>query len=185
VQKVPGHYIKAPGTGTATWTSGLIIRSKVFWLIVLGFLPNMEVTSALTVNFGPCTRDLGIENSHAAVLMSLWSAMMVIGKISFGTLADRFDHRTLYYAGLLLLSGALLLMLGQPGFPMLVIAIVMLGLPAGGSLPLAGAMIGRHDRAPLRCAGLWPRHGAVLPVHPPGRLRRAHRRMDTGHLRQL
>jgi MFS family permease len=134
----------APGTGTTTWTSGLIIRSKVFWLIVLGFLPIMEVTSALTVNFGPYTRDLGIEKSHAAVLMSLWSAMMVIGKISFGTLADRFDHRALYYTGLLLLSGALLLMLGQPSFPMLVIAIVMLGLSAGGSLPLAGAMIGRH-----------------------------------------
>jgi MFS family permease len=126
------------------WTTSLIIRSKVFWLIVLGFLPVMEVTTALSVNFGPYTRDLGVESSHAALLMSLWSGMMVIGKVGFGALADRFDHRALFYAGLVLLGSALLLMMGQPSFMTLVIAIIMLGLSAGGSLPLAGAMIGRH-----------------------------------------
>jgi MFS family permease len=126
------------------WTSGLIIRSRVFWFIVIGFLPLMEITTALLVNFGPYTRDLGIDNSDAALLISLWSGTMVLGKLCFGALADRFDHRVLFYVSVTMLAVAMLMMIGRPSLPTLVVAIVILGVAAGGHLPLVGAMIGRH-----------------------------------------
>ena len=127
-----------------TWKSREILTSRYFWFIVVGFLPLMEMNTALISNLALWTRDLGVDTQRTAFLMSLLSLMMIIGKISFGYLADYFDMRILFFSGAALLSTALVLMVGTPSYSLLIVIILMIGIAGGGQLPLAGAMIGRY-----------------------------------------
>src|SRR5690606_29944422 len=86
-------------------------------------------------------QDLGISTQSAAIVMSLWSAMMIVGKVIFGALSDRFDHRSLYAGGLALFSVAMVLLSSEPSYPLLLGTVMTLGLAAGGQLPLIGAII--------------------------------------------
>ncbi|MGE0388312.1 MAG: MFS transporter [Gammaproteobacteria bacterium] len=137
----PGGHAGSPDPA---WTTRTILREPNFWLIVLGFLPAMEMTTGVQTNLGPYTADLGIDTQSAAYLMSIWSMTMIAGKILFGVLADRIDHRVLYYVGILALALALTLLAGEPRYTTLVAIMAVLGFATGGQLPLAGAMIGRY-----------------------------------------
>ncbi|MEK7216804.1 MAG: MFS transporter, partial [Chloroflexota bacterium] len=127
-----------------SWTTREILRTRYFWFVVVAFLPLMEMTTALLSNLALWTKDLGIDTQRTAFLMSILSLMMISGKITFGYLADRFDMRLLCFGGAAMLCTALIMMVGKPSYPLLIVIIVMIGLSAGGQLPLAGAMIGRY-----------------------------------------
>ena len=51
-------------------------------------------------NLVPYAQDIGITLQSAAFLISIVSLVMIIGKIFFGAMADRVDHRLLHYLGL-------------------------------------------------------------------------------------
>jgi MFS family permease len=125
----------------AVWPTGAILRSAAFWCLVIAFLPMLEITTGLLANLGPYTQDLGISTQSAAILMSLWSMMMIFGKVVFGALSDRLDHRILYAGGLALFSVAMVLLSSEPSYPLLLGTVVILGLASGGQLPLVGAII--------------------------------------------
>ena len=139
-----GDSKRSVARGERTWSTRQILTSRVFWLIVIGFLPAMETTTSIVSNLALYTKDLDIDTQRAAFLMSTLSLMMISGKIGFGYLADRVDLRVLFFAGIALLATALLTMVGHPSYPVLLLIIVLVGLSAGGQLPLAGAMIGHN-----------------------------------------
>lgn len=130
----------AAAAGTS-WSARAVLRSRAFWCLVIAFLPLLELTTALTANLGPYTRDLGIDTQHAALLLSVWSATMIVGKVAFGALADRINHQTLFAIGLALFALAMLLLASGPSFALLLVTIFLLGLSSGGQLPLVGAII--------------------------------------------
>lgn len=126
------------------WTTRTILRDRAFWIAVLGFLPVSIVFTGVQQNLGPLTTDLGIDAQRGAALMSILSAMMVLGKIAFGSASDRFDNRYLFWieAGLMVL--VVVMLMRTPNYFELAIICGMLGAAAGGTLPLVGSMIGNR-----------------------------------------
>jgi MFS family permease len=142
-RKLAPESISKGSSSDNNWTTREILTHRNFWFVVVGFLPLMEVTTALISNLALWTNDFHIGTQKTAFLMSLLSLTMIIGKVLFGYLADHIEVRTLFFCAVGLLILALFLMIGTPEYPLLLCIVVMIGLSVGGQLPLAGILIGR------------------------------------------
>jgi MFS family permease len=81
------------------WTTREILNTSMFWLPFLGLAPLSMAFGTLQFNLGIIVRDVGLEPSVTAGLIALTSLAMIGGKLFFGVLGDRVDHRKLYWVG--------------------------------------------------------------------------------------
>lgn len=120
------------------WTTQKILRSKAFWipLIVLLFVSASFV--AIQANLGVHLNDLSYPAAFTGQVIAVISAMMIVGKLLYGRLADRLDH-----AYLLLFMGsmsivAIALLMSTSEKALLLTAAVLLGIASGGLIPMQG-----------------------------------------------
>ena len=131
------------GDGTfPTWTTITILRSRNFWALILVLLPSLTAMNAVQMNLAPIAGDLGVGPQYASFMMSVLAGAMIAGKLFFGMMADRWDHRVLFLLSLSFMATALALLTGAPPYPVLLLISALLGLAAGGFLPLIGAVVG-------------------------------------------
>lgn len=136
------HTADRQGVEARQWQVRDILRAPMFWIAVVAFLPSNAAFGAMQFNLGALTRDLGHPTSYAALLISLSSLAMIIGKFAFGAAADRIDHRWLYYVMAAGMGGALLMLMGTPALLTLILAAVLMGLAGGGILTLMAVVYG-------------------------------------------
>lgn len=124
-----------------------LLRDANFQIIVLAFLPLVLAFSAVQMNLGAYAQDIGLSQQDVAFMIAQLSVLMLIGKILFGKLVDRYDHRMLYWilAGgmgfsIMIISSAAL---ASPPVnrSLLNIGTAMLGFVFAGYLPLLGEII--------------------------------------------
>lgn len=123
------------------WTVRSIVRDRAFQITILAFLPVSIVLTGIQQNLAPLARDFAVEALMASALMSIWSGMMVLGKIAFGAASDRIDNRYLFWIEAVLILPCVLVLLGTPSFLELAIVCGVLGAANGGTLPLLGSII--------------------------------------------
>ncbi len=122
------------------WSTAELLRSRMFWLPVIAFIPLNAGFGAVQFNLGAYTADLGYGASSAALLISLTSFAMIVGKFTFGSLGDRIDHRYLYGVAAVVLGFALLAFQAAPSYERMVAGVLMLGFATGASMPLMGVI---------------------------------------------
>jgi len=125
-------------TDTRVWTTKEILTTSLFWLPFIGIAPLSMSFGALQFNLGIITRDIGLATEVTANLIALSSVSMVLGKLFFGMLGDRIDHRYLYWLanGIGLLALALIAL--ADNVVTLTLATIAMGLSGGSILPLMG-----------------------------------------------
>ena len=132
-----------------TWTSQEILASKAFWIPVMALIPINAAFGGVQFNLGAYMADLGHDQSLAAKLIAVTSVMMISGKLFFGAMGDRVDHRKLYWIMTVLIVVALLFYEGSPEKLDLVIAAGIQGFATGGVMPMMGiiysARFGTHS----------------------------------------
>ena len=121
-----------------TWTSQEILASKAFWIPVMALIPINAAFGGVQFNLGAYMADLGHDQSLAAKLIAVTSVMMISGKLFFGAMGDRVDHRKLYWIMTVLIVVALLFYEGSPEKLDLVIAAGIQGFATGGVMPMMG-----------------------------------------------
>ena len=123
---------------TRVWTTKEILTTSLFWLPFCGIAPLSMAFGALQFNLGIITRDIGLLPGVTANLIALSSVAMVLGKLFFGMLGDRIDHRYLYWlaSGFGLLALALIAI--ADNVMVLALATIAMGLSGGSILPLMG-----------------------------------------------
>ena len=128
------------GVEMKTWTTRQILESWAFWIPVLALIPINAAFGGTQFNLGAYMSDLGYGQAVAAQLIAVTSGAMIVGKLFFGSLGDRVDHRKLYWlmAGLLLVS--MYFYEGSPGRPALFLAASLQGFATGGVMPMMGIM---------------------------------------------
>ena len=128
------------GVEMKTWTTRQILESWAFWIPVLALIPINAAFGGTQFNLGAYMSDLGYGQAVAAQLIAITSGAMIVGKLFFGSLGDRVDHRKLYWlmAGLLLVS--MYFYEGSPGRPALFLAASLQGFATGGVMPMMGVM---------------------------------------------
>jgi len=117
-----------------------IFGSSTFWLLVLMFLPIYFLMSGFQYNIAPYASDRGIPPTIAALMVSLMSAMMMLGKLIFGWLLDRFPHRLVFAFAASGVGISMCVLTTVP--PSLIMpAVAMLAFFTSSVLPVKGALV--------------------------------------------
>lgn len=132
----------AAGQALPLHTTASILRERNFWVMVVAFAPMVTAFGGVQQNLGPFARDIGIGDQQTSYLISIFSGVMIGGKVFFGAMADRYDQRMLYGLAVATLGVAMASMMTAPQFPGMVVICLLLGFAAGGFLPLLGAIVG-------------------------------------------
>lgn len=133
--------IMAADSDGKRWSTIDILRSPVLWITVAGFLPTNFVYQAVQSNLGPFAADLHVGLREAGFLIPVVGSGMLVGKLIFGTLADRIDNRLLFWSAVACLAASLLLMRSMPGYVVLLAACGLIGFGIGANLPLLGSIV--------------------------------------------
>lgn len=120
-----------------------VLRSRYFWLITFCIGICFASFNGLTVNLVPMAIDQQVNAQTAAYLLSISALFGVIGKVVLGMSADRLAPQLVLTLPLLAISAACTILFGSPTFPRMMLAAGFIGLAAGGSIPVWGALIGR------------------------------------------
>ncbi len=141
VKQSEGDTTGAAALATRQWTTAQLFRERAFWAPVLAFVPLAFVFSSLQLNFGAMANDVGITDAIAAAMVSFMAVAMIGGKLFFGGLSDRWDHRVLYWiTAAAMLLGVLFFRLPASTLTYFC-AMALLGIAAGGFLPLMGSIV--------------------------------------------
>lgn len=117
-----------------------ILSVRSFWIPVLGLIPVNAAFGGIQFNLGAYMKDLGFGQGVAATLISVTAVSMIAGKLFFGSMGDRVDHRKLYWLMSIFLSFSLLLYLNVRVYEGLILAAIFQGLATGGVIPMMGIM---------------------------------------------
>ncbi len=122
------------------WTTKEILTTSLFWIPFCGLAPLSMAFGTLQFNLGIIVQDIGLDGDVTAGLIALTSVSMVLGKLFFGVMGDRVDHRKLYWVANAATIVAVLLFMNAQSLTVLVIATFATGISGGGVLPLMGLM---------------------------------------------
>lgn len=118
------------------------MSTSVFWITLMVLVPVNAGFGGVQFNLGALVDDLGFEAGHAATLISITALSMIVGKLFFGALGDRVDHRKLFWVMVVLMSGAMWLFAHSTGLNGLISGAVFMGLATGGVLPMSALVVG-------------------------------------------
>ena len=139
-QEIPVQGTVPKALSERVWTTGEILRSSRFWLPFLSLLPMNMAFGAVQYNLAIYARDLAMPDGTAATLITLSSICMLAGKLFFGSLGDRVDHRVLFWIANTCTLIALAMFVIVENYWPLIFAVVFLGLSGGGILPMMGVI---------------------------------------------
>lgn len=124
-----------------TWTTRDVLKCRGFWVPVIGLTLLVLTAQGVQMNLAAHAQDHGHGAAKAASLLSLLSLAMVFGKLLIGGLADRVDHRRLYWGACTGMLVGLPALINSGSFFMLMVGAACVGFACGGVLPLAGAVL--------------------------------------------
>jgi MFS family permease len=123
------------------WSTRLLLRSADFWIISVAFAALLIAFMPVLYNVGAFARDLGISQQHAAVAMSCYAIAAAIGKAGFGRLADKVEHRYLYWLAGGMMIASIGIVAEAKSIAQLVSGLLLAGLSFGSYFPLLGSMM--------------------------------------------
>lgn len=145
---VDGQTSRAPVLAAGAHPSGLsgaqLLLRPAFWIITFGVGIKIATYFGLINNLGGFAAGLGLKPIFAASLVSILSVTSMVGKLGFGTLAERFAPKWLFVAGLSLTAASFALLFAATGAATVIAACLMLGLSTGGMFPLWSLMTARQ-----------------------------------------
>lgn len=146
VLRYPPPHSVTPGTldsphiDNKDWTTKEVLGTSAFWIPVIGIVPISMMFNGVQFHYGALVVDLGLEVTAAAELIAVGSVSTVIGKLLIGSLADRVDHRKVYWLMAAASIASLVLLMGRPEKLELLFAAGIQGIAIGGTLPILSMM---------------------------------------------
>jgi MFS family permease len=120
-----------------------LLRDRNFRIVAIGFALLFTSPIVTTAHLVPFAEDLGVARRDASWVLSAAAVGSLLGKLVFGLVVDRVDPRHALYLAVALLAGAWVTLLGDPGYPSLLLAGSLMGLGIGAVIPINGVVVGR------------------------------------------
>lgn len=133
----------APGDDHAAMTTREILGRLPFWLFSVSLALFIAVYTSTVFNLGLHFADRGLGSGQASTLMQLVAVGGIAGKLGFGALADRVPLKLAFIAAIGVTAAALGLLLAEPGYPVLLATMLLMGVATGGLLPVWNALVPR------------------------------------------
>jgi len=134
---------KQPDTASkvAALSLGGILRNQSFWSLGLSLGLLFAAYSSLLSNITPYITDTGGSEAQASTLIMVIALAGLVGKLAFGFAADKFSLKAGLWVAQLFVIVALLMLARLPTLIPQMAAATLLGLAAGGMLPVWGNMM--------------------------------------------
>jgi MFS family permease len=134
----PGHGSAA--TDHTDLDMKAIAANPRFWYIGLSLGLLFSAYTAILANLSPYATNLGESAERASSLIMVVALAGFAGKLLFGFAADKFSLKAGLWAAQLLVILGFVTLAQEPTYPLMVLASALVGLAAGGMLPVWGAM---------------------------------------------
>ncbi len=121
--------------------AGEILGRFAFWPISICLALFLGTYNAMLQNVPKFAADLGADSMARSNMIVGLTIAGLLGKLLFGWLADRIPLKLGLWASIGLTAIAVGIMTTEPDFPLLVASAAVMGLAAGGILPVWGAMM--------------------------------------------
>jgi MFS family permease len=123
----------------------LILRSKIFWLILAGMLLCLVQTQLHATQMNLMLIDNGLTTQEAAGMVSVYALSTIVGRIGCGLALDRFSTPAVTFISMVLPAlGFFLLATDLDTYPVIVFAICLAGLSMGAETDLLGFLVARY-----------------------------------------
>ena len=136
----------AGAVSSAAATGGLLSTSEVlgqsaFWIVSLCLALFLGAYSGMLFSVPKFAADLGADAAARSTVTVALTISGLIGKLAFGWAADRFSLKAALATAIGLTVGSVSLMTREPEYPVLLASVAVMGLAAGGILPVWGALM--------------------------------------------
>lgn len=129
------------------WTTRAILKSRAYWMLILGFIPVLTMAVAFQHNLGGIGGDAGLSASTIAYLVSAFSLSLAAGKVFFGFTSDSLPAKALYGLAIMLFLTAIFLINIPNSTVYLSLGVILFGFAFGSYFPLLGAFLLRQFEA--------------------------------------
>ena len=123
------------------WDFSQARTSVNFWAIAFSIAFNLHCIGAVLMHMVWLGIDHGLAPFDAAILLSLSAGVGIIGKVLFGSIADRMDTRIAVWLAITFQMLGVSLLARSPEHSGLLIAVAIFGFGMGGIVPLWGSLI--------------------------------------------
>jgi len=120
-----------------------IISNSAYWLIGIPLSLLFCVYTSVLSNLTPYATALGHSTEAAGQLITVIAIGGIVGKIAFGFAADKMNLKVGLWLAIALVIIGFLILATEPSYSLMLVASALLGLAAGGQLPVWGAMMAR------------------------------------------
>ena len=157
-----------PGSATqanpAMMTNRDILRAPAYWIIGICFGLLFMTYTAVLSNLGMFLEGLGFEASLTGTLISVVAISGLVGKLALGAASDRIGLKAGLAIALCLTGSGIFLFSTEPPYSILFVGACVLGLSAGGMVPVWTGMVAAGFGTPNfgRAMGLMSPMIAVL-----------------------
>lgn len=140
----PSAHAPATPGANAGGSSRAILASAPFWIITFAVGIKIATYFGLINNLGGLAQDLGFGGLFAATMVSILSIASMVGKLAFGTIAERVAPKWLFMLALAMTVASFGLLLIAQATASLVTVCLLLGLSTGGMFPLWGLITAEY-----------------------------------------
>lgn len=120
---------------------GEIVGQRSYWSVSVCLALFLGTYNAMLMNVPKFAAELGADASARSSLIVVLTVAGLIGKLVFGWIADRIPLRIALWTAIGLTATSVLLMSMEPEYLALCAAVAVMGLAAGGILPVWGALM--------------------------------------------
>jgi MFS family permease len=121
------------------------LRSPTFWKMAVAIFGSFSLMMAFSIHMLPILTRTGLSRDKAALIAGSYGLFAVVGKFSYGLLANRFPGQFVAAAMVVLpVVSCGLLMMPNPSVVMCLIAISLVGVSSGAQLQLLVYLTTRH-----------------------------------------
>lgn len=139
----PHHVVSAGPIPGLTLREGL--RTAAFWRLLVAFGAFSLYNMAMSANLVPLLGETGITPMQAARIASVMGLVGIVARLTVGFLLDRFSGA--WIGGLtqfLPVIACAILLLDDPGVPLLTVAVALFGIATGAEIDVALYLATRH-----------------------------------------
>jgi MFS family permease len=121
------------------------LRSPAFWKLGISVFVSFSLVMAFSIHMLPILTSAGLTRDKGAVIAGSYGLFAVVGKFSYGLLANRFPGQIIAAAMMALpLASCALLLMPSPSAAACLMAIALIGVSSGAQLQLFVYLTTRH-----------------------------------------
>jgi MFS family permease len=144
VDETPDQPLAADPVPVASVSLGEAVRGPAFWLLAAALVAVNIPGAGVVGQLAPMITDKGLSETAAGIVMSVYAAGILVGRLLTGLALDRFKAPDVgaVMTGVPALGVALLLV-PEPSFALAALAVALIGLQQGAEIDLIAYFVSR------------------------------------------